>query len=111
MKWTIALAVLVFSGCAKTSAPPTSVAAAPATSPSVATKASASASETPKVSCKRGKEIRTLEVTQKSPGYLLDYEKLGKMITVSKSPIGLNQCMQVEKKIEKKLEHAGFTCT
>ena len=114
MKWIIALAVLSFAGCTQN---PTQKQATttPATPPSVASATTSAANpntfQTPKISCKKGKDTRTLEVTQKAPGYLLGYEKSGKMTTVSKAPIGLNQCVQAEKRIQKKLEQAGFSCT
>jgi hypothetical protein len=108
VKWVIAFGVLSLAACSKTEppAPPVATSNVVAASPAIATNA-----ETPKIQCKKGKETRTLEVTKKASGYLLDYEKLGKMTTVSKSPVGLNQCMQEEKKIRTKLEHSGFTCT
>ncbi len=114
VKWVVALGVLSLAACSKSQPPSsTSVAtnAAAATPPAATTAPTVKTPDIAKIQCKKGKETRVLEVTKKDSGYLLDYEKLGKMTTVSKSPVGLNQCMQEEKKIQSKLEHSGFNCT
>lgn len=111
VKLTITIAVLSFAGCSKSETPANPPSAATTAATTVATQAAAPAPNSTKVSCKRGKEVRTLEITKKAAGCLLDYQKKGKTTAVSKSPNGLDHCKQEEIRIQTKLEHVGFTCT
>jgi hypothetical protein len=111
VKLTITLAVLSFAGCSKSETQTNPPATATTAATTVATQAVAPAPNPPKISCKRGKEVRTLEITKKAAGCLLDYQKKGKTAEVSKSPNGLDHCKQEEIRIQTKLEHVGFTCT
>jgi hypothetical protein len=108
-KWMIMFGILCLAACSKNESPaqPTTTGNAVTTPAAVA----ATDTEAPKIQCKKGKDARSLEVTKKDSGYLLDYEKFGKVTVFSKSPVGLNQCMEEEKKIRTKLEHSGFVCT
>jgi hypothetical protein len=108
-KWVITFGILCLAACSKNEP-----SAQPTTAGNVVTTPTAAAvtnTEAPKIQCKKGKDARSLEVTKKDSGYLLDYEKFGKVTVFSKSPVGLNQCMEEEKKIRTKLEHSGFVCT
>jgi hypothetical protein len=110
MKMTLILALLTFASCAHTKNQPSTQ--APLTSPQpVATQhAAVPAMSSPKVSCSKDADIRTLEVVKKASGCSLQYDKSGKTASVASSATGLKHCEESESKIRTKLEKNGFVC-
>jgi hypothetical protein len=109
MKIALILALLSSVGCAHTKTQPSAqapVAPSPVTAPHMAKPVS----NTSKISCTKDADVRTLEVAQKGAGCSLDYEKFGKISSVSSSAVGLKHCEESKAKIRTKLEQAGFSC-
>jgi len=77
--------------------------------PAAPAKAKASASGTA-LSCTSGSDTRTLEIDSKDSGCTLNYTKMGKTSAIASDNSGNDHCLEVQKKIQGKLEGAGFSC-
>ena len=109
----LACSLVVLAGCAsahKDAVP------APAPVPSEVTKAEkAPMKEAPSAnaqtaSCTKDSDKRVLEVVAKGSGCELSYTKAGKASVVSSSSQGTTYCEKSLKKVQDKLEKAGFNC-
>jgi hypothetical protein len=72
--------------------------------------ASTCAVDLKKISCTKGKEVRTLEVVKKGAGCALAYTKAEQTTDVATSNSGTKHCMKVKKKIKANLEKSGYHC-
>lgn len=63
-----------------------------------------------KVTCTKGKEARLLEVIKKDNGCAFAYTKNGKINEAASSIHGFKHCKDSEKKVQGKLESAGYAC-
>jgi hypothetical protein len=111
MQWIMILTALSMAGCASAKKQPEAHAPAATASSKVSQTGEATGmSDLTKLSCTRGQETRTLEVVKKDSGCSLDYTKGGKMKAAASSSHGTQHCVDTQKKIQKKLEQAGFKC-
>lgn len=64
------------------------------------------------ISCKRDKEIRTIEIEPQTPkGCHVWYSKNGSRNTIASSKLGNSHCENIQSRIKSNLEEAKFTCT
>ena len=63
-----------------------------------------------KVTCTKGEETRLLEVVKKGNGCSFAYTKSGKTKEAATSSHGIKHCQASQKKVQSKLESAGYVC-
>lgn len=122
--------VMVFVSCAKAPKPEATVstdtkkdskthkskkaakvdAPAAAATPALAPAPSASGEAGLTVKCTSGDDERVLQVTPKGKGCEVNYTKFGKTASIANAANGNDHCEDVVRRVQKKLEGAGYSC-